>query len=1156
MEQTRRVEKTWGLLCLRWGWCAAALLLMLLSAAQGRAQEFRASISGQVSDKTGAVIPGATVTAVNTSTKQSYSTKTDAQGDYNLLYLLPAQYNVTVTAPNFQTAIFNDVVLESAEQKGLNATLNPGAVTQQVVVSAAGSQLLETVSASIGGVIDQRKVENMPSTGRLVWDDIALTPGIRTTATDPFDATLRNNAHSYTVSGVTVGGNAFFMNGAPVSDQGKWYFAPEQDAVQQVQASASPYDAQYGRTAGGAFNANVKSGSDRYHGSVYDYYGNQALNANDYAGDLYRIPLPIDIRNTFGGTVGGPVIHGKAFFFFGYEGFRQHFPSSTVDSVPPMAWRTGNFQGSGYTIYDPATTHCVKTNSSGGCTQYSRDPFPNDIIPPGRISPIARAILSYYPAPTTAGVVDNYAISAPRILMYDQYVGRVDYEFTSRTRMYGIYAAQKNVGHYPGNGLPNLATTANVPTSLDYNIIADVTHIFSSSLVLDLKASLGHNHYEEITGETLQNNFLASKLGFNMPANGSTFHQNIAPQISASNYTTLFGNTNNGSADVDADFEGSLTQTIGRQSLHYGAEAMDVQSATVGIPGTPNGSFGFGSEFTQQNPFKPNPKQGNSIANLLLAIPGTGDFTWDDTTFHSYHYFGVFGQDTYRMRPNLTLTYGLRWDVDTSPQERHNRMNGNFCLTCVNPYTSQINFANAPALQTPLRGGWTFAGVNGVSTAPYQVHWNDWQPRVGVDWAVTPKAVVRGGYGIFYSWPSFNTTDAGFSQTTSYVASLNGDLTPDDYFASGTPYPNGAVVPSGAGEGLETDAGQRIGYYNTNRNILVAQHWSVDVQRELPHGTLLDVAYIGSYSSNLAVGTSLDTITTAQQQACQQDLALCDTNVSNPFHGVLPANTPLGASATIPIWELHRAYPLFDGLSENEVPSGTSHYNSGNIRVERQVRSLDFIFNYVYSNWADRISYLNNGAFRDATLWYGLDPNDVRHYIDANVVYPLPTTKLTGALGALLNNWLIDSTVMWGSGDPLAIPDANLTGAPGCTSYAPVGGQTRGHWLNNNVSCYVPLSQWQARTTPLRVGYLRNPQTFFWNPAFHKVFALPREGTSLMFRMEAVNGANHPNFDGPNENLSQPPSYSPTNGYTGFGALSSTQSNAPRTVIASLRISF
>lgn len=1156
MKWITEVKSTARLQWIRRALSAAGCLLVLLLAVQGRAQEFRASITGQVADRSGAVIPGASVTAVNTATAQVYSAKTDSQGNYSILYLLPGTYTIKVEAKSFQTAVFNSVVLESAQKRGLNVNLSPGTVSQQVVVTAAG-QLLETVSASTGGVIDQLKVENMPSTGRQVWDDVAFTPGIRILATDPFDITPRNNGNKYAVSGVPPDANAYFVNGAPVSDQGSWYFVPEQDAVNEVQASANPYDAQYGRTGGGAFNANVKAGSDHFHGSVYDYYGNEALNANYYANDLFHLPAGLNIRNTYGGTVGGPVVRGKTFFFAGYEGFRQNYPTPAVDSVPPMAWRNGDFSNSGYTIYDPATTTCVATNANGTCSQYGRKPFPNNVIPANRISPIGQAILNMYPQPTAAGINDNFAIHGGRTFSYDQYVGRIDQTFTQNTRLYGLYLAQKNGALFPGNGFTNQATTSSTPTGFDYNIILGLTHIISNSTVLDLKASYGHTKSESLSGDTIQSNFTADKLGgLAMPQNGSTSHQNLAPQISATGYTNLFGNTDSGSANADADFGASLTQTIGRHTLHYGIEAMDVQSATVGIPGNPNGAFGFTPLFTQGNPTKAAPNQGNAIADILLGVPTSGNVTWNSNTFVTYHYYGAFVQDDFRLRPNLTLNLGLRWDVNKSPSERHNRMNGNFCLTCVNPYTDQVNYGNAPSLQNPLLGGWTFAGVNGVSSAPYNVQWNDWQPRIGVSWAVAHNTVIRGGFGIFDTWPYMDITANGFSQTTSYVDSFDGNLTPTNYFSSGVPYPNGAVQPSGATGGLQTQAGQAISYDNTNRAIRKTDHWSFGVQHEFQHGVLLDVEYIGSRTTGMPVAVAQDVISLSQQQTCLQNLAACDTTVNNPFYGVLPANTSLGASAKIPTWELQRNYPLFNGITENQAPIGSSHYNSGNVRVERQLHSLDFVFNYTYSNWVDRNSYLNNGPFIDQTLWTGLDPSDERHYIDANVVYPLPSTSYKGVLGAMLNHWLVDSSVMWGTGTPLAIPAANLTGAQGCTSYAPVGGQTRAHWINNNVNCYVPLSQWQPRTTPLRIGYLRNRANFFWNPAFHKRFVLPREGAYVEFRMQAINGANHPTFGGPNENINTPPAYSPTNGWTGFGTLPNSQDNAPRAILAALRIVF
>lgn len=1129
------------------------------AALASHAQEFRATITGQVADSTGSVVVDASVIAVETSTGQTYASKTDSQGQYTLLYLLPGNYTVTVKAQNFEAAVFSNVVLESAQQRGLNVTLSPGTVSEQVVVNSSGA-VLDTVSASTGGVIDQVKVQNMPSTGREVWDDVTFTPGIRITSADPFDITPRNNGNKYAVAGVPTDANAFWVNGAPVSDQGAWYFVPSQDATQEVQAAANPYDAQYGRTGGGAFNANVKAGTEKYHGSIYDFYGNEALNANFWSSNLNHIRNGLDIRNTFGGTVGGPVIHNKTFFFGSYEGFRQNYPSPAVDSVPLQQWLTGNFEGSGYTIYDPATTTCVASNSSG-CTQYSRTAFQNNTIPSNRISKIGQAILGYYPAPTASGVTSNYAIPGARTYSYDQVIGRVDQTLTPMTRLYGLFTIQKNGAHNPGNGFQNAATTASTPTGWDYNIITDFNHIFSPSLVLDAKASYDHYTTETITGDALQSGLSASSLGLTMPNNGSTGHQNIAPQFTMGSYTTLIGNTDSGSADADADFGISLTQTTGRHTLHYGVEMMDVQSATIGIPGTPNGTFGFDASFTQQNPLKSSPNQGNSIADVLLGVPTTGSVTWNSNTFITYHYYGTFVQDIFRLRPNLSIEAGLRWDVNKSPSERHNRMNGNFCLTCTNPYTQQVNYATAPGMQNPLLGGWTFTGANGVPRAPFNVQWNDWQPRVGVAWTVMPKTVVRGGYGIFDTWPFINITSNGFSQTTSYVSSLDGNLTPSKYFYDGNPYPNGVIAPTGAAGGLITQAGQAITYYNTDRAIRKTQHWSAGVQRELPGAVLLDVEYMGSLVTGIPVAQGVDVVSQAQQQACLANSALCTTNVANPFYGVLPGATTLGASATIPQWELRRSYPLFNGITESQAPIGRSHYNSANIRVERKIKSLDFLFNYAYSNWVEQTSFLNSGtqtagAFRDTNLWSGLDPNDQRHFIDANIVYPLPSLNKKGLVDVLLNHWLLDSTIIWGTGTPLAIPSASLSGASGCTSYYPEGGQTRAHWFNNNVSCYQTLSTWQPRTAPLYIGYLRNPNVFYWNPAFHKQFPLPREGMFIQFRMEAVNGANHPTFGGPNETLSTPPTYSPSTSWTGFGTLPTSQANAPRAVIASLRITF
>jgi hypothetical protein len=371
------------------------------------------------------------------------------------------------------------------------------------------------------------------------------------------------------------------------------------------------------------------------------------------------------------------------------------------------------------------------------------------------------------------------------------------------------------------------------------------------------------------------------------------------------------------------------------------------------------------------------------------------------------------------------------------------------------------------------------------------------------------------------------------------------------------PYPNGVQAPTGASLGVATNDGAAISFNDTKRRLRIVQHWSLGVQRALPGSVLLDVEYVGSNDHAMPVNSQIGGISTALQQACNVDGAICNTNVANPFYGVVPTTVGNGSSSTIPAWRLQRAYPMFNGVTEQRLPIGDSYYNALDVRAERRVKNLNVVFSYSYSNWIDQDSFLNSGNFQDAKLYKGLDTGDVRNYTAVNIVYPLPSTSKSGVLGALANGWLVDSTIYTETGTPLALPSADFNwNVPGCSSYAPVGGQTRAHWFNNNESCWTNLGTWEPRTTPSVIGFLRNPPITQWNPAIHKRFALPREGMYAEFRLSAVNGANHPIFGAPSTSVATKPSYSPTASWTGLGTLPTSQSPAPRQVTASLKIAF
>ena len=266
-------------------------------------------------------------------------------------------------------------------------------------------------------------------------------------------------------------------------------------------------------------------------------------------------------------------------------------------------------------------------------------------------------------------------------------------------------------------------------------------------------------------------------------------------------------------------------------------------------------------------------------------------------------------------------------------------------------------------------------------------------------------------------------------------------------------------------------------------------------------------------------------------------------------------------SSTVPAWELMGPYPLFNGVTQSNDALGYAHYNSLQVRLERRLKSLDFVVNYTYSNDMESSAYQNAGNFRDANLWLGPSTIDQRHYLNANIVWPLPIGQgqallrnAHGFLGALVNHWQGVSTFVNATGIPVTINAANLTGAPGCTSYVPEGGQSQAHWINNTESCYGTLNQWQSRTTPLYVGYLRNPGMFSWEQSLQKTFVLPLEGVSVKLGLDCYECSNTPIWGAPNTTLSAVPTLT-SSGWSGFGTLTPTNHQV-RNLLVSLKIMF
>jgi hypothetical protein len=430
------------------------LAAMLLSAGLLAAQEFRATLTGIVTDPSGAVVPNAQITALNAETRQKYQSATNAKGEYSILYVLPGTYSVWVASGGFRNEVQDNVQLDANQTIELNFKMEIGSANQTVEVTGAPATL-EMATGSNNTIISGKEIEDSPLNGSQVYMLIGTTPGSEFLQTQfgsgGYSGTRGwDNSNNYTIGGGVPGYQQFQLNGSNITvqtsyqsqGQGTWQIAPNTQALQEVNVMTNTYDARYGRTGGGTVNMVVKSGSNRYSGSLFERLENGHLNANTFQNNLTAFPRSMVHQNQFGATMGGPIKKNKILLFGSYEGYRQAIPFTTIASVPQESLHPGdggvNFAGSGYTVYDPATTTCVGGGTLSNCPggQYTRQAFPNNTIPTGRISPLGLKVLSLYPKPNLPGISQNFIMAAPDRYSYNQPMARLDFDTTEKTRWY------------------------------------------------------------------------------------------------------------------------------------------------------------------------------------------------------------------------------------------------------------------------------------------------------------------------------------------------------------------------------------------------------------------------------------------------------------------------------------------------------------------------------------------------------------------------------------------------------------------------------------------------------------------------------------------------------------------------------------------------
>ena len=1225
-------------------------LVSLLGGVIVCAQEFRGTITGQVMDPSGAVVPNVTITALREGTQQPYSAQTNSSGVYSIPYVIPGVYTVVAEAPGFKKAERRGVNVDVSQKLSLSFALEVGSVSETVTVQE-GPSLLSIGDASGGTVIDAQKTQDLPLNGRQIYTLMLYAPGVRYTGGNTTRGWDQTNA--YVINGVQNNYNQFTLNGAPISQQistgrGTWFIAPNVDAVQEVKIQTNTYDASYGRSGGGTVNVVTKAGTKSFHGSAFDFWRGSALEANTFQNNQRGVAKPFHNQHDFGGTVGGPIPRlGKesTFFFFSFEGWRESAPQSILTSAPradvrPQAdgsvdFRTyfANQLGSAYNpngatskggIYNPFS--CATTNADGTCKTRNRFSYNGqlDVIPPNMVSAIGRKILSLYPLPNNpgAGEFNNYIANATGSLRFNQPIIRIDHNFSDKTRFYGMFSYwsglqfQNNTGYIEPESLKIVRGNINSYRSFIHQIF-DLTHTFSSTLFGDLRFSFGRSVDRAPNGAVAAGTvkFTPADLGFTNYPLPPTTSEVEAPTIQLGGYPDIIGNNKYGDfghppMNEMYELSPTLTQIKGRHTLRYGAQLMQLHAIPCcgaadasGIGVGPGGRFSFSGAFTQQNPNTGN-SDGAAIASLLLGAPSAGFIPFSYDVYEAYRYFGFYMQDDFRVRRNLTINLGLRWDIETSPRERFHKLNAGFDYSAKNPLQSAVTFPdnNIPinnATGLPLTGGQVITsnllgGFNFSSDklAPYDTQRNHWQPKFGLSWAINDKTVLRGGWGRSYAFAIELGGNTTWTQNTNYNQV---GVTPSTQFNTGNPYPTGLVVPPGSSFGLLSGVGNGQSFDQRDRQIPVVQQYSFGVQRQLPGSIVLDVSYVGTHTNKLRVGTQFNALPTDIYNKCTADPTFCTTQVKNPFFwqnlnpAGLPAgfldsykNTSLGAAASVQVSALMVPFPQFStSLFSNTEPIGSSNYNSLAVRLEKRIsgggaliKGLSLLTSFTWSRTMAANGFLNNGGagLRDAKLFYAVTGTDRPLDLAFAGTWGLPIGKggvvarnAHGPLGQVLNHWDLGWILTADSGTPIGLPNGFTFSCPGHPSYLPdKGKQSYTQWLyNENPACFKTFPQFTPITVIPRVSYIRGPAK---KPelalSLGKKFEF-WEGKFIQLRAEIFNVANTRIFGGPSTgspNVAPQPVAGITPGEpgscSGYGCIGSTQQNVPRQAQLSLKFLF
>jgi hypothetical protein len=1065
-----------------WVWLVFSLFLAVSQSSY--AQTYTATLTGTISDPNKSIVPNARVVAANQATKVTYSAQTNDAGFYTIPFLPVGEYVVSVEVKGFKKVISNPIKLEVNQTARVDLELAVGEVTEQVTIDNV-APVLQTETTNVGTVISGNTTNSLPLNGRNFQQLTLLVPGAVTPAVNSF-TTLSPGAFGGRpyVNGNREQTNAFLVDGISVDEtiDNRIGLKPNIDAIAEFKVETSNTSAEFGNVAGAVVNATIKSGTNKFSGNVFEFFRNDALDANLWANNRVGAAKQKLRQNIFGGTFGGPIVKDKAFFFFAYQGADQRTGGGVTRTVAPIAWRNGDFSGVTTPIRDPLTGQ----------------PFVGNQIPTTRFSPTARALLAntnLYPLPNRPGNANNYVTTFDTKIIAHQFDFKIDVRPTDKDSISGRYsfAIQDETGIK--GALPTDLT--GLRKGRPQNFVLNYTRTITPTIINE--ARFGFNRAVFVV-----NAFDWAGIGSANNTLGIQGAQAI-PGLSAIRITGL---SDIGTLAVTEDnktmtylFADNLTWVKGQHTIKMGGQLQRYVQDRF-YPGNNGllGFFNYGSTFT-----------GFAFADFLLDTlnqKGIGSSNTDPWT-HLQNRIGIFIQDDYKAKSNLTLNLGMRWEY-TSPLVEKNDRQANFDLRT---------------------GALLRAGQNGNSRALYDPYYKGFEPRIGFAWSpgwFDNRMVFRVGYGIVQ-----------FMEGTG--ANLRLPLNPPFFAESDVPYdascatttcnpadPNrqNRIATGFTGLILRDTPSGLIRVWNPKLRPQFTQQWNATAEYQLTNNTSFTIGYVGHKATHL----------------------VAPTDWNQPLPGVGAPSTWLPAQQRRPLFA---ALPLVTAISGTDSWSRSDYHSLQASMRRRFSKGLEFLASYTFGKvLTDNRGFYGSGVFAgdqgaypsnayDRAADYGLAFFDVKHNFVLSGSYELPFgngrawgNNWNSAINGILGGWNISSIISFKSGFPITVFDTRVTST---SLQAPrAGAFPRPNRIGSGIPSNQTIDNWINAadfTSPAAgtfgnsgVGIMRGPNFANWDFTIGKKFSVT-ESKYFDFRAEFFNFTNRPNFTLPGRNLGDPATF-------------------------------